>query len=77
VLTIRCAKCKAKIFKYKKIGKGRLLRCWKDRISEDFSQKDGNLIKCVCGTLIGIDEGLYIKMKQGSFTTSGTYSTKL
>ncbi len=72
MLTIRCSKCKRKLFKYKKIGKGRVLRCWKDRIVEDYTVHEENLIKCPCGSTIGLDKGLFIKMKQRAFTYSGT-----
>jgi len=72
MISIKCAKCKRKVFKYLKIGKGRLLHCWKERIIEDHSVRDGNEIKCQCGNLIGIDEGKWIKMKQRSFIYSGT-----
>jgi hypothetical protein len=76
MLLIRCAKCRAKIFKYKKIGKGKLLHCWKDRILEDHSVRSGNEIRCACGNLMGIDEKKWIKMKQSSFTCSGTASRR-
>lgn len=72
MLTIKCAKCKAKIFKYLKIGKGRLLHCWRQRIIEDYSVRAGNEVRCQCGNLIGIDEGKWIKLKRNSFTCSGT-----
>jgi len=72
MIVIKCAKCRLKLFKYLKIGKGRLLHCWKGRIIEDYSVRDGNEIKCHCGSSIGIDEGKWIKMKQRSFTYSGT-----
>jgi hypothetical protein len=72
MLTIRCAKCKAKIFRYLKIGKGRLLHCWKDRIKKDFSIHNGDTITCQCGNIIGRDEGKWIKMKQHTFVYSGT-----
>jgi hypothetical protein len=76
MVIIKCARCKGKIFKYLKIGKGRLLHCWKERIIEDYSVRDGNEIKCQCGNLIGIDVGKWIKMKQRSFTYSGTRARK-
>ncbi len=72
MLIIKCAKCKRKILRYVKIGKGKLWHCWKDRIIEDFSIHDGKNIKCNCGNLIGIDVGKWIKLKQHSFITSGT-----
>jgi len=72
MLIIKCARCKQKIFRYVKIGKGKLWHCWKDRIVEDFSIHDGKNIKCKCGNLIGIDEDKWIKLKQRSIITSGT-----
>jgi len=72
MLTIKCSGCKTKIFKYKKIGKGKVLYCYKDRIKEDFSSKDGKEYKCKkCSKVIGLDQGARIKMKQNAFTTSG------
>ena len=67
MITIKCAKCKHKVFRYVKIGKGQVLHCWKERIVKDYSVHDGNEVKCQCGNLIGIDEGKQIKMKQHSF----------
>ena len=72
MLTIKCSACKSKVFKYKKIGKGRVLYCYKDRIEKDYSRHDGNEIKCKkCGKVIGMDEGGRIKMKQDAFIISG------
>ena len=72
MLAIKCSACKAKIFKYKKIGKGRVLRCYKKRITRDYSKREGGKIKCKrCGKVIGIDTGNMIRMKQSAFTTSG------
>ncbi len=76
MLTIKCAKCKKPVFKYIKVGKGRVLRCHKDRIVKDYARRDGNRVLCHCGNLIGIDEGHWIKMKQGSFTCSGTRQSR-
>ena len=70
MLTIKCVKCKGEILKYLKIGKGRLLHCWKNRIGKDYSVRDGNEVRCRCGNLIGIDEGKWIKLKQNSFIYS-------
>jgi hypothetical protein len=72
MIVIKCAQCRGKIFKYVKVGKGRLLHCWKARIVEDYSVRDGSEIKCQCGNLIGIDEGRWVKLKRRSFTYSGT-----
>ena len=72
MLTIKCSRCKQKIFKYVKIGKGKVWHCWKDRIIEDYSVSDGKKILCKCGNQIGVDEEKWIKLKQHSFTTTGT-----
>ena len=72
MLTIKCAKCKRPVFKYIKIGKGRVLRCHKARIVKDYTRRDGNQVLCQCGNLIGTDEGRWIKMKQNASTCSGT-----
>lgn len=32
MIIIKCAKCREKICKYNKTGKGRIIRCWKTRI---------------------------------------------
>ncbi|ROV57862.1 hypothetical protein EGH82_21105 [Vibrio ponticus] len=34
-----CANCKFKLFKYRKGGKGSLVKCFKERIVEDFTTK--------------------------------------
>ncbi len=70
MMTIKCAKCKRKVFKYIKIGKGKLWHCWKDRIIEDLSIHNENNILCKCGNLIGIDEKKWIKLKQHSILIS-------
>jgi hypothetical protein len=71
MIIVRCAKCKRKIFKYRKVGKGKLLHCWKDRLIEDYTLRKQNEVRCECGNLIGIDEGKWIKMKQHTFFTQG------
>ena len=76
MIAIKCARCNKKIFKYKKIGKGKILHCWNDRIIEDFSLRQGNKVLCQCGNLIGVVEGKWIKMKQHAFNYSGTISKK-
>ena len=72
MITIKCAKCKQKVFKYVKIGKGKLWHCWKDRIIEDLCIHKDNNILCKCGNLIGIDEKKWIELKQHSILISGT-----
>jgi hypothetical protein len=68
MMVIKCTNCKRKVFRYEKIGKGRVLRCWKGRIVKDYSIRHGKEVKCQCGNLIGIDEGNWVKMRQHSFT---------
>ena len=72
MLTVKCASCKRLLFKYVKLGKGRLWHCWKDRIVEDHTLRDGAEVKCRCGSLIGTDQGKGIKLKPPAFTYSGT-----
>jgi len=76
MLTIRCAKCKRKLFKYEKIGSGKLQHLWPKRIYEDYSVREGRNIKCPCGNLIGRDHGVWIKLKPQSFTYTGSYIRK-
>ncbi|MBS3741379.1 MAG: hypothetical protein KGY75_02925 [Candidatus Cloacimonetes bacterium] len=64
IIDVKCPGCKNKIFKYKKVGKGNLLRCWKNKIITDNSIREGDKIKCTCGKTIGIDKGKYIKMER-------------
>ncbi|WP_394147526.1 hypothetical protein [Shewanella atlantica] len=40
---IFCAKCKAQLFKYRKGGKGALVKCFKERIVEDYTK-----LACTC-----------------------------
>jgi len=76
MLTIKCAKCNRKLLKYEKIGKGRVLRCWHDRIIEDFCIRNGSEVRCACGNVIGAEDGVKIRMKQRAFTYSGTKINK-
>ncbi|MCD6386660.1 hypothetical protein J7M23_12915 [Candidatus Sumerlaeota bacterium] len=72
MLTIKCAKCKSKLFKYIKKGKGKLWHCWKERIVEDFTVKDGDEVRCTCGQLIGIDQKKWIKLKPHNIIYKGS-----
>lgn len=38
-VNIYCSKCQQKLFKYKKGGKGALVKCFKERIVEDYTAK--------------------------------------
>ncbi|UJF16980.1 hypothetical protein L0B53_03295 [Vibrio sp. SS-MA-C1-2] len=40
---IYCAKCKAQLFKYRKGGKGALVKCFKERIVNDYTD-----VPCFC-----------------------------
>ncbi len=71
MLTIRCAKCKTKLFKYKKIGQGQVLRCYKDRIEPlEMIIKNGSLL-CVCKNVVGIEMDSHFKMKTHQFIYTG------
>ena len=61
-MNLKCPDCKRKIMKYKKIGKGFLLRCYKTKIKKNNLLQKGNEYFCKCGLRIGIDENSYIKM---------------
>ena len=73
MLTIKCAACKQKLWKYDKIGPGEVLRCHKNRITKSYvSIERNNKIQCQCGKNIGIDKGRYIKMISKAFVYTGT-----
>ncbi len=78
MLTIKCAACKQKLFKYHKIGQGSVLRCHKERIHRSYgcAVKEGELLCGDCGRVIGRDKGTYFGMDRGAFTATGTKSTK-
>ncbi|MFC2133072.1 hypothetical protein ACFLTH_00525 [Bacteroidota bacterium] len=61
--------------KYNKIGKGRVLRCYISKTKEIYAGRVDDELRCKCGNVIGIYEDRWIKMKQTSFTYSGTKST--
>ncbi len=72
MLTIKCAICKDKLWKYEKYGKGEVLRCYKSRIKRKYKiQSEGDKILCLCGNVIGIDKGPHIKMIKNGFIYSG------
>jgi len=43
---IYCIKCRAQLFKYRKGGKGALVKCFKERISQDFTTTPCTCPKC-------------------------------
>ena len=71
MIIIKCSKCNKKIFKYLKLGRGHLLRCWKDRILEDMSIINENNVMCSCGNIIGRDEKDYLKLNKNSIIIKG------
>ncbi|MBD3290283.1 hypothetical protein GF337_15875 [candidate division KSB1 bacterium] len=77
MLTIKCAGCKSKLWKYEKLGRGEVLRCYKKRIQKIYGMNvSGDKIVCKCGNVIGIDKGGHIKMIGRAFTYSGTKQNK-
>lgn len=76
MLTLRCSACRAKLWKYYKIGPGEVLRCHRDRIRKVWCmvERDGKVF-CSCGKAVGIDKGEFVKMNKGAFTYSGTKDT--
>ncbi len=74
MLTIKCASCKKKLWKYDKIGQGEVLRCHKSRIKKEYIQLNrvNDKIMCACGKEVGIDKGTFFKMIAKAFTYSGT-----
>jgi hypothetical protein len=71
MLTLRCSRCKKKLIKYRKIGSGRVLKCYKDRVTKYYQDCYHGDLLCRCGNLIGVDMGLFYKMNQSSFIYSG------
>lgn len=43
---ISCAACKAPLYRYRKGGKGSLVKCFKERIVKDFTQQEGTCPGC-------------------------------
>ena len=76
MLTIRYAACKKKVFKYRKVGNGRLWHCWKERIMEDFRVHADHEVRCRCGNLIGSDDRQWIKLRQSAFIRTGTITRR-
>ncbi|WP_051412235.1 hypothetical protein [Halonatronum saccharophilum] len=62
--------------KYKKIGKGRILRCWESKIKNLYGEiKEEKLVCNNCDNIIGEIESKgkrnYVKMNREEFTYSG------
>lgn len=60
--------------KYKKIGDGRVLKCWESKIRRLYDGKvqNGKLICGSCNNVIGDIIKDYVKMEQSTFTYTGT-----
>ena len=79
MLVIKCAICHQKFWNYDKIGKGEVLRCHKDRITNVYSEVDfdGHKIHCPnCNLPLGIDRGSFYKMDPKAFKYKGTKRPK-
>lgn len=73
MLTLKCAACRKKLWKYRKIGMGELLRCHKARITRLYDVEGcSGKICCACGNPVGIDKGGHYSMIKKAFTYSGT-----
>lgn len=75
MLTIKCAYCKTKLYKYLKIGKGKVLRCHKDRIKKIYNMPiiDGEDVKCPnCEKTFAKNTEKFFDMNKDGFTYTGT-----
>ncbi len=73
MLTIKCAGCKNKLFKYEKIGQGEVLRCYKSKIKKFYKYTERNAsLYCICGQKIATETNKYFKMIQGNFIYTRT-----
>jgi hypothetical protein len=46
IIKVYCAKCQTLLYKYQKESFGSLIKCYKDRIAEDYTDGDLNCPKC-------------------------------
>jgi len=46
IIKVYCANCHALLYKYQKAGLGSLIKCYKDRIAEDYTRGDLKCPKC-------------------------------
>lgn len=77
MLTILCAACKKKLWKYDKIGHGHVVRCHKDRIKKWYNVEiKEHKIYCKCGKVIGINKDGHYRMIANTFTHTGTKRNK-
>lgn len=72
MLTIKCGRCKSKILKYNKIGHGKILRCYRERIHKLYGYVKEGQLKCRdCHHSIGNLKNGHFKMYGKEFTYSG------
>lgn len=72
MLTMKCAACRKKLFRYRKIGQGEVHRCHKDRIVRMVhAQEHPDGLYCACGRRVGMDRGSYYTMVKKAVTYSG------
>ena len=72
MLTVKCAKCKSKIFRYLKIGQGQLIKCHRDRIAEDNAVYEEDKVLCPkCNNLIGKVDGVVVRLRRSGFIHTG------
>jgi hypothetical protein len=71
MLVIKCARCKRRLFHYLKVGTGKVLYCYRERMSKVDIVMEGEKVLCHCGNVIGIDEGSRIKMRSDAFIHTG------
>ncbi|BHH84823.1 hypothetical protein [Desulforhopalus sp. 52FAK] len=77
MLTILCAACRTKLWKYEKRGHGHVVRCHKERITKWYkADVVGHKVFCKCGKPIGVDKDGHYRMIAGSFTHTGTKQNK-
>lgn len=73
MLTIYCAACRTKLWRYDKIGQGHVVRCHKAKIGKMYNgELREHKMFCPCGKPIGIDKGSHFRMIAGAFTHTGT-----
>lgn len=72
MLVMKCAACRKKLIRYRKIGQGEVHRCHKERIERYYgaeARADG--LYCACGRRVGMDRGTYYTMVRKAVTYSG------
>ena len=67
-LCICCKACGSTIYRYQKIGAGKVIVCWKKRILKDNSVKKSGEVYCRCGAQIGSDQTLRVKIRRNEVT---------